>query len=144
MDLSAQRIGTGGAVEIEAQVLGLDAAWAAVRELFADVAEHAMGGALYREALDIMAEAKTEVPVDTGVLRASGFVAHPKITPGVGVDVTLGFGGAGAEYAAKQHDDLTLRHNDGQKARYLIDPMNRHLEGMDDRLAADIRRQVKL
>src|SRR5689334_13356302 len=27
-------------------------------------------------------------------------------------------------YAVKQHEDMTLRHDDGRKAKYLEDPMN--------------------
>ena len=56
------------------------------------------GKALYLEAEAVMAESKRLVPVDMGTLRNSGVVLPPKTENGV-VEVTLGYGGAGSEYA---------------------------------------------
>jgi hypothetical protein len=55
------------------------------------------------------------VPVDTGVLRASGRVTGPDAA---GV-VRLTFGGASAAYALRQHEVLSYRHTVGE-ARYLV------------------------
>jgi hypothetical protein len=75
-------------------------------------APQALGQALSIEAESIMATAKRgmgEGPsgsmsaVDTGTLRASGNVQHPK--HGVGnVSVTMGFGGPAAPYALYIHE----------------------------------------
>lgn len=61
------------------------------------------GKALYLEGEAVMAESKRLVPVDEGTLRNSGLVEPPKID-GTVVEVTLGYGGAGAEYALFLHE----------------------------------------
>lgn len=63
---------------------------------------------------NIMTEAKQRVPVDQGILRASGYVSPPEDG-----NVELGFGGAASAYAVKQHEDLTLRHPGGGQAKFL-------------------------
>jgi hypothetical protein len=84
---------------------------------------------LYRQAEQIMTVSKTDyVPVDTGALRASGFVDLPIVTAGGGY-VELGFGGPSAPYALIVHEDLTKRHPVGQ-AKYLSIPVIAALQGM--------------
>jgi hypothetical protein len=95
-------------------------------------------GALYREGERIMTEAKRRTPVDTGALRASGFV-HPPVVTGQRITLLLGFGGAAAPYALIVHEDLQARHTVGQ-AKYLESVLHEALPGMDDRLAADLER----
>ena len=60
--------------------------------------------ALHRFAEEVMADSKENyVPVRTGVLRGSGFVADA-MTP-TAAEVTLGYGGAAAEYAIPVHEN---------------------------------------
>jgi hypothetical protein len=73
--------------------------------------------ALYAEAQIEMTEAKRRTPVDTGELRASGYVADPEIR-GRRISVEMGFGGAASEYAVHVHEDLEALHPVGQ-AKYL-------------------------
>ena len=62
------------------------------------------GSALYREGERVMTRSKREfVPVDMGVLRASGHVQAPKADT-LGVVVTLGYGGAAQRYALYVHE----------------------------------------
>jgi len=42
---------------------------------------------------------------------------------GSGVSVTLGYGGAAAAYARRQHEDLTFAHKEGQEAKFLERPL---------------------
>lgn len=64
----------------------------------------AMERALYRVAQDIMRESKKNyVPVDLGVLRASGFVDKPKRV-GRELSVRLSYGGAAKAYALAVHE----------------------------------------
>lgn len=93
----------------------------------------ALGAALYHEANDIMTEAKGETPVDTGVLRASGTVFRPQVF-GTIVEVQLGFGGAARAYALIQHERTDFNHRVG-KDHFLSDPIDRHIPGMEERLA---------
>lgn len=77
------------------------------------------GGRALRSVAEIwMTEAKKRTPVDTGVLRSSGFVQGPKFVGGGTWEVRLVFGGAAASYAAAVHENLTARHAVGQ-AKYL-------------------------
>ena len=97
----------------------------------------ALVGKLYEEAEIIMTLAKTDyVPVDTGALRASGFVDPPVIS-GTRAEVSFGFGGPAAPYAVVVHEDLTKRHPVGQ-AKYLEIPFKARLAGM----AAVLRQRV--
>lgn len=62
-----------------------------------------VGGALRVEAENIMAESKDLVPIDTGTLRASGFVAPVRVR-GPHVEVEMGYGGAASAYALAVHE----------------------------------------
>jgi len=93
-----------------------------------------VGASLFQEAETILTLSKTDyVPVDTGALRASGFV-EPPIIASSQVSVTLGFGGPAAPYAVIVHEDLTKRHTVGQ-AKYLEVPLKARLQGMPAVLA---------
>ena len=99
-------------------------------------------GTLYQQANQIMTASKRDyVPVDTGALRASGFVEEPVPTPRGGM-VTLGFGGASAPYALLVHEDLTVRHTVGQ-AKYLEIPFRAAVQGMRAVLAMRARDAVR-
>lgn len=103
-----------------------------------DEAEDEMGGALREEGEDIMSTSKPLVPVDLGVLRASGFVDGPiKIAPKK-MRVTLGYGGAASAYALIQHERTDYHHTSGQ-AKYLEQPMRSAERGMGQRLKRRIR-----
>jgi len=82
----------------------------------------------------MMTAAKQDyVPVDTGALRASGYVAPPELLP-TGATIELGFGGPAAPYAVFVHEDLTKHHPVGQ-AKYLELPVRARLQGMPAVLA---------
>jgi hypothetical protein len=98
----------------------------------------ALGGGLYREGEEVMADSKDKyVPVDVGVLRASGFVDLPEYE-GTRVTVQIGYGGEAEPYAMEQHERLDFQHTVGE-AKYLERPMLEAANGFEARLAADIR-----
>ncbi len=77
------------------------------------------------EVMEIdMGEAKSRTPVDTGVLRSSGFV-NPPVRRGRGFEITLGFGGAAKDYAVPQHERKDYFHKVGQ-AKYLESVLDEH------------------
>lgn len=84
-----------------------------------------------------MTEAKKRTPVDTGVLRSSGFVQGPMIKDR-GLEARLVFGGPAAGYAAKVHEDLAARHRVGQ-AKYLESVVVEHKGSFASEIAARIR-----
>lgn len=123
-------------------------------------APHALARGLYREGERIMAASKPLVPVDTGALRSTGYVALPKID-GSRVSLEIGYGGpAGGNqqtgpfisprsgrtvlpgqpvgYAVVVHEDLTARHTVGQ-AKYLEKPFLEARRGQAERIARDAR-----
>ena len=102
----------------------------------------ALGAAIFQEAEAVMTISKEQyVPVDTGALRASGFVQLPVYTGKV-ASVTLGFGGPSAPYAVIVHEDLTKRHPVGQ-AKYLEIPLRARIAGMRSVLAMRTRDGVR-
>lgn len=106
---------------------------------------------LYREGNEILTAAKKLVPVDQGPLRDSGGIelkqaGKTKSRPVVRVY----FGGPAATYAIKQHETPPppppggYRHDPGQSWKYLEIPATRQAHGMSQRLAAALRKKVRL
>lgn len=101
----------------------------------------AMAAALYVEAEKIMAVSKERVPVDTGVLRASGHVELPHVS-GTGVEVDFGYGGAAERYAWIQHERMDYQHSHGGP-KYLEGPCLEAVSGMEVRVAARVAAKLK-
>jgi len=80
------------------------------------------------------------VPVDTGVLKDSGFLEAIEL--GHQFVVTVGFGGAAAAYALYVHEDLVARHIVGQ-AKYLEIPYRAAVAGIADVLAQRARDAIR-
>jgi hypothetical protein len=78
----------------------------------------------------IMSESAEEVPVRTGDLRRSGTnqeeggPADVEISPGR-VSVTFGYG---KDYGIYVHENLNAYHTPPKKAKFLEDPVNRHID----------------
>lgn len=86
--------------------------------------EEAVATGLYLVGNNIMTKSKREVPVDTGLLKASGYVTLPQ-AQGDRVEVQLGYGGNGSrDYAVIQHERMDYRHPNGGKAKFLQDPVD--------------------
>jgi hypothetical protein len=99
-------------------------------------AEKATGKALYQEATVMFNESQAEVPVMYGILKASGQVSLP-MYEGHSVEVDIGYGGAASEYALEVHENLAAHHPHG-KAKYLEDPVMRHVDSLLKRVAARV------
>jgi len=105
----------------------------------------AIAAELYRQGELIMGESKQpyNVPIDQGILRNSGQVQLPKISPGTGrVRVVLGYGGAASAYAAYQHENLALRHPGGGRAKYLEIPAMERASVIGQEVGAAIARHL--
>ena len=90
----------------------------------------AVAAHLFQLAEQIMAESKEIVPVDTGVLRASGHVQLPVITEDR-VTVTLGYGGAAAGYAVAVHE-IPAYHTPPTQWKYLEVPVRASTDELED------------
>lgn len=75
----------------------------------------AVARALYQQGVAVLGDAIRRAPVETGVLRSSGYVAPPQEEGGHAV-VEVGFGTA---YAEVQHDREDFEHPQGGEAKYL-------------------------
>lgn len=87
-----------------------------------------------KEASDVMNEARNEVPVDTGRLKASGTVLPPE-KGGTKVSVEFGFG---TDYAVFVHENLTASHETGS-AKFLERPFLARGNQIPANLAAAVR-----
>ena len=115
-------------------------------------ADRALGKQLYREATDIIAKSQPLVPVDTGTLRSSGYVAPPEMQEGY-ISVELGYGGPAARinpktgessdaYAIFVHENLNAHHDVGQ-ALFLHQPFVEAESGMGQRIADGMNADLK-
>ena len=101
-----------------------------------DDAPRELGRALNVEAEKIMTKSKRLVPVDLGVLRASGHVRKPVIKK-TAATVVMGYGGAASAYALIQHERLDFQHTSGQ-AKFLEQPVKAAAAGLGRRLAKNL------
>lgn len=92
--------------------------------------------ALVGEAQIIMRESKKRVPLDEGVLRASGIVLPPEHSPTTTI-VRFGYGGAASRYAYIQHAERTppFRHKPGRTQLYLYNPVVERLPMVEASIA---------
>lgn len=100
-----------------------------------------MAQALTTVANEVMTESKRQVPVDTGTLRASGYVGAPKGT-GTSMSVEVGYGGPAEQYAVRVHEDLAAHHAEGN-AKYLERPLS-NSKSIRGRILAEIKRGMGL
>lgn len=97
----------------------------------------ATAAAVYQEGLAIDALSAQEVPVDTGRLRSTHYVAPPEDEDNPVCEV-----GYGTDYAQAVHDREELSHVVG-KANYLRDPMNKRRRGWVQRMIGRIQKNAK-
>ncbi|WP_218004735.1 minor capsid protein [Microtetraspora niveoalba] len=76
------------------------------------------------------------VPHEEGTLERSGVasVDEGELRAAVSYD---------APYAVRQHEDLTLKHDEGRQAKYLEEPMDTERQTMLDLVAAEVRRSLR-
>lgn len=88
---------------------------------------------LRHAAEHLLQVSRTQVPIEEGTLERSGVVS---------VDETKGSAAVSYDtpYATRQHEDMTLRHASGRKAKFLEDPMHQERAAMLELIAAAARR----
>ena len=79
----------------------------------------------------VLAEASQEVPHEDGDLQASGKVSTDPSTNRAAVSYDT-------PYAVVQHEDMTMQHDAGRRAKYLEGPMNRAANGAAQRIIQDV------
>jgi hypothetical protein len=79
---------------------------------------------------------REQVPHEEGTLERSG-------TTSVDAADLRGALSYDTPYAVIQHEDLTFRHDEGRKAKYLEDPFDSEQQTMQELIAAQIRRSLR-
>lgn len=83
------------------------------------------------------------VPVDTGALKASGFIETRETASGV--EVFVGYGRFGRPfYAGFVHERLDLRHAPPTQAKFLEAAINEKIDDFSRRVALYMKRNVGL
>ena len=117
------------------RLTGVAAMAAKIRSVEASFRDN-VAAALYAEANIELTESKRRVPVDTGILRASGHVQEP-VWSGKSISVTLAYGGDAEGYAVVVHEDLDAFHPHGS-AKYLESVLKESQPHMKARVARRI------
>lgn len=73
---------------------------------------------MYDAMQEVMLDAKSRAPVDTGAMRDSGYVTPPTVSSQKEVSIEAGFGGPSEEYVVRQHEDTSLNHPNGGEAKF--------------------------
>ena len=135
---------------IHVQVTGLEETKHVFQQL-AMMAPRALARGMYVEGEKIMTASKKEVPVDTGALMGTGRVIPPdptaaepevKIVYGGPSGVTNPRTGEYVGYALWVHERLDQYHKPPRKAKFLEDPAKAAIPGMDERIAAEMRKEL--
>lgn len=107
---------------------------------------------------EIAEESLSECPLDTGELRESMLVkvnrntimtGNANGTPNRAGNITERKQGYNAEityntpYAVKQHEDMSLRHTNGGKAKFLEDPLKKYEGKLKENISLELRRKIK-
>lgn len=98
----------------------------------------ALSAAIFKQMMIVFRESQIEVPVDTGNLRASGYVI-PTLRRKRHFAVTVGYN---THYMVWVHDMHRKRTGNG-KSRYLADPFNYRRPRMFEYVRALTKRYVK-
>lgn len=84
----------------------------------------------------VLGVSRQRVPIEEGTLERSGVaqVDEASLTAAVSYDTP---------YAVRQHEDLTLRHDEGRTAKYLESALEDEADTVRDIIAAEIRRSLR-
>ncbi len=95
---------------------------------------------VWLELSSVMNKSKKECPVDTGRLRASGYVFDPMIS----FDEIICQLGYATEYAIYVHENLEARHDPPTKAKFLEDPLVQAMPTMIPNMVARARKLIEV
>lgn len=103
--------------------------------LATDRARAGAGRGLGLAAEHLLGEARKQVPLEEGTLERSG-------TPSVDRGALKAAVSFDTPYAVRQHEEMTWKHDQDRKAKYLEDPYNAEQGAIRDIIAAEIRRAL--
>lgn len=81
----------------------------------------------------VLAESRRLVPIEEATLARSGSTSRDGLRGAVSY---------GTPYAARQHEDMTLRHDAGRTAKYLERPLNSERDVATRLIAREVRKAL--
>ncbi|MFF7146046.1 minor capsid protein [Streptomyces sp. SID2888] len=84
----------------------------------------------------VLERSRRLVPIEEGTLERSGVASVDEATMTAGVSYDT-------PYAVRQHEDLTLRHDNGRTAKYLEKPLREEGQTIREIIAAQLRRSLR-
>lgn len=91
---------------------------------------------LQKAAEHLLQVSRELVPHEEGTLERSGTVTVDEANLRAAVSFDM-------PYAVRQHEELTWKHDEGRKAKYLEQPMHTEQATMRELIAAEIRRSLR-
>lgn len=91
---------------------------------------------LQKGAEHLLQVSRELVPHEEGTLERSGVASVDE----AGLRAAVSFD---TPYAVRQHEDLTLKHDEGRQAKYLEEPMMTERDKIGEIVAAEIRRSLR-
>jgi hypothetical protein len=91
------------------------------------------GRGLFLAGEHLLGEARDLAPHEEGDLARSGETSQSGLRVAVSFDTP---------YAVVQHEDMTLRHDEGRTAKYLEKPMNAGRDTFGQIVATSVRREI--
>lgn len=91
------------------------------------------GKGLFLAGEHLLGEARNLAPHEEGDLARSGGTSQSGLKVAVSFDTP---------YAVVQHEDMTLRHDEGRTAKYLEGPMNAERDTFGKIIATSVRREI--
>jgi len=101
---------------------------------------HATARALREASEHLLTEANKTVPIETGALMRSGVsdVDEQRL------EATVSYGhNESAAYAMKQHEDTTIRHDPGRRAKWLELTLNEQRRRLQQYIENEIKRALR-
>jgi len=100
---------------------------------------HEAGAVALKNAADeLLRVANETVPFEEGILAGSGEVSMDEAA----LVAQVSYGGEAKAYALKQHEDTTLRHDAGQRAKWLEMAAKENGKRLGVEIAMDIKSEV--
>lgn len=91
---------------------------------------------LFQAAEHVLAKSREVVPLEEGTLSRSGVSSVDPASLTAAVSYAT-------PYAARQHEELTYRHDPGRTAKYLERPVNEERSKINDIIGAQIRQALQ-
>lgn len=120
---------------INISIIGFEKLEANLQAITKDIMDATMDQ-MHEVAVEIMNSSQDQVPIDTTALIRSGFIVEQ------GDSIILGYGGPNTkinpktgefteQYALRVHEDLSMNHPNGGKAKFLEDPFDDACDNLD-------------